>query len=108
MDPFELNSFSHWPPLPCQIECRLALAQTPKAYQDHPNFSRGRFGGKMEFTVHHYAGLVVYNTAGFVEKNKDQLQVRLYMLHLADLDVCGVAWPPAYALMSDLECCGRE
>lgn len=46
-----------------------------QAYKDHDNFNKERFATKLEFTVHHYAGRVIYNTGGFVEKNKDQLQV---------------------------------
>ncbi|CAM9187182.1 unnamed protein product [Scytosiphon promiscuus] len=48
-----------------------------RAYKDHANFHRERFATKLEFTVHHYAGRVIYNTGGFVEKNKDQLQADL-------------------------------
>ncbi|CAN0463856.1 unnamed protein product, partial [Hapterophycus canaliculatus] len=51
--------------------------KTTQAYKDHANFNKERFGTKLEFTVHHYAGRVIYNTGGFVEKNKDQLQVSL-------------------------------
>lgn len=48
-----------------------------QAYKDHPNFSKNRLATTMEFTVHHYAGMVTYNASGFVEKNRDQLQVRI-------------------------------
>ncbi|CAM9632006.1 unnamed protein product [Ectocarpus sp. 6 AP-2014] len=51
-----------------------------KAYKDHENFGKDRFATKLEFTVHHYAGRVVYNTGGFVEKNKDQLQSDLVQM----------------------------
>lgn len=56
--------------------CILLLLLLPhQAYKDNENFNKERFATKLEFTVHHYAGRVIYNTGGFVEKNKDQLQV---------------------------------
>eukprot|EP00752_Nemacystus_decipiens_P018668 g16737.t1 len=61
-----------------------------KAYKDHENFNKERFATKLEFTVHHYAGRVIYNTGGFVEKNKDQLQADLVqMLSLSNNGVLG-------------------
>lgn len=51
------------------------LLSTSQAYKNHANFSKSRLATSLEFTVHHYAGQVVYNTSGFVDKNKDQLQV---------------------------------
>lgn len=47
-----------------------------QAYKDHENFSKARLSTGVEFILHHYAGQVMYNAIGFVEKNRDQLQVR--------------------------------
>lgn len=51
------------------------MCAVTQAYRGHANFSKSRLATNLEFTVHHYAGQVIYNAAGFIEKNRDQLQV---------------------------------
>ncbi|KAG5178428.1 P-loop containing nucleoside triphosphate hydrolase protein [Tribonema minus] len=42
-------------------------------HEDHPHFCRNKLGGKLEFGIKHYAGMVFYNAEGFLEKNKDSI-----------------------------------
>ncbi|TDH70457.1 hypothetical protein CCR75_003224 [Bremia lactucae] len=47
--------------------------------ESHPRFERARLN-QMHFLLHHYAGSVLYDAEGFVEKNKDSLQTDLLEL----------------------------
>lgn len=57
--------------------------QTP-----HPNYEKPRFEND-QFILRHFAGSVVYDVAGFLEKNNDSLQddLRLLMLDSSDMFV---------------------
>lgn len=67
----------------CAEECMLPrgsdVALTNKLtalHAEHPHFSRPKFASN-DFIVAHYAGPVCYRSAGFLEKNRDTLQVSL-------------------------------
>lgn len=45
-------------------------------HAEHPHFSRPKFASN-DFIVSHYAGPVCYHSNGFLEKNRDTLQVRV-------------------------------
>uniref|UniRef100_A0AAV1TMU3 Unconventional myosin-Vc n=1 Tax=Peronospora matthiolae TaxID=2874970 RepID=A0AAV1TMU3_9STRA len=49
------------------------------ACSDHPSIEKNRIN-PLEFTIHHYAGDVTYNGAGFLEKNKDTLPTDMVQL----------------------------
>ncbi|CAM9773650.1 unnamed protein product, partial [Discosporangium mesarthrocarpum] len=60
----------------CMLPKGTDEAYTSKAvrsYKDHPNFSKDRLATSLQFSIAHYAGEVIYDTLGFVEKNRDQL-----------------------------------
>ncbi len=42
------------------------------SFRKHPNFFPDK-GSSLQFTIHHYAGRVLYRIEGFLEKNKDSL-----------------------------------
>jgi myosin heavy subunit len=54
-------------------------------HSDSPLLDRDKFSG-MHFIIQHYAGRVPYFAQGFLEKNRDTLQVRLSGLSLASYE----------------------
>lgn len=61
----------------CRLPTRTDLSFARATYEmcsEHPRFTASNNQKVLgTFSVHHYAGLVEYNTANFLEKNKDEL-----------------------------------
>lgn len=70
-------------------ECRFPRATDAtflqKIYTVHdknPLFAKSRVGDSKQFGVSHYSGLVSYDVGGFLDKNRDNLQVYLSIFEL--------------------------
>lgn len=76
----------------CDVDLNptLSLQGTDKSYlvkqhellEDHPYYIKGsdRRNWEKEFGILHYAGTVVYQVQGFLDKNKDTQQDQLFEL----------------------------
>ena len=60
----------------CQGSDKAYLTNVHTEFESHPDFVKGedRRRWDKEFGIRHYAGTVLYNVAGFVDKNKDAQQ----------------------------------
>ena len=47
------------------------LAKFDDRLKGYPDYKKSKFGGSRKFTVVHYAGDVVYEIEGFLQKNMD-------------------------------------
>jgi myosin heavy subunit len=44
-------------------------------HEKNPLYAKSRIGDSKQFGVSHYSGLVAYDVSGFLDKNRDTLQV---------------------------------
>ncbi|TNN18772.1 Unconventional myosin-XV, partial [Schistosoma japonicum] len=56
------------------------LRQCQYHHQKHPNFKINKIQGNTSFTVVHFAGEIVYNVNGFVDKNREKIRGELLSL----------------------------
>ncbi|CAH8524458.1 unnamed protein product [Heterobilharzia americana] len=56
------------------------LRQCQHHHQKHPNFKINKIQGNSSFTIVHFAGEIVYDVHGFVDKNREKFEVN-YLLY---------------------------
>ncbi|CAH8849021.1 unnamed protein product, partial [Trichobilharzia szidati] len=71
----------------CNDEASLAtgtdesfLRQCQHHHQKHPNFKMNKVHGNSSFTIVHFAGEIVYDVHGFVNKNREKIRSELLTL----------------------------
>ncbi|CAH8547863.1 unnamed protein product [Heterobilharzia americana] len=56
------------------------LRQCQHHHQKHPNFKINKIQGNSSFTIVHFAGEIVYDVHGFVDKNREKIRSELLAL----------------------------